>query len=105
MREDKYYPFTDPRAIETQEEPDGPTCVFNDGVTCKLTDKKCGTCGWNPAVAIARHKAMGIYQSVADLPTDCNHVGKVLYVYESKKIYAYRWDGYGWALKMSEPEE
>lgn len=96
---DKYYPFEDPKAIEEQEEQEIPSCVYNNYVTCTLTEKKCKQCGWYPEVAKARHKTMGIYPSCYDLPTFGSYVDQILYVYENSQFYAYAWNGHGWTIR------
>lgn len=93
----KKYSFETTRDNEGQENLEIP-CAFNDGASCKLKDKKCDTCGWNPDVAQARHKAMGIYPSVAELPTFGSYYGQLLYVYEGKQVYPYVWKGNRWKV-------
>lgn len=68
-------------------------------VFCDPTKHNCAKCGWNPDVAKARHKTMGIYPSVAELPTFGSYYGQILYVSEDKKIYPYVWEGNRWKLK------
>ena len=99
---DKYYTFEDPKAIEEQEGPSGPSCLFNKYVICAPDREKCKQCGWCPEVAKARHKAMGIYPSCYDLPTFGSYVGQILYVYESSQIYAYSWNGHSWIICKEE---
>ena len=102
MNKDKYYPFEDPRAIEEQEGPSGPSCLFNKYVICVPDREKCKQCGWCPEVAKARHKTMSIYPSCYDLPTFGSYVGQILYVYESSQIYVYSWNGHSWIICKEE---
>jgi hypothetical protein len=38
-----------------KKKPDFPKCTYNAGVCCNTVEKKCYTCGWNPAVEKARN--------------------------------------------------
>ena len=67
-----------------------------DTVHCDPDKDDCSTCGWNPEVAKARHKAMGIYPSVAELPTFGSFYGQILYVKQDQQIYPYTWKGNRW---------
>lgn len=35
-------------------------CPHNEGIQCSPDNQKCASCGWNPTVAKARHRRMGI---------------------------------------------
>lgn len=37
-----------------------PDCIYNTGVGCEKSRRKCSRCGWNPAVA-ARRRPLPFY--------------------------------------------
>lgn len=40
--------------MSDKKKADAPACQHNVGVDCSLQQKRCDTCGWNPAVAKKR---------------------------------------------------
>ena len=42
-----------------RKKPKGPGCVHNEGVACRLKNKICHRCGWNPRVAEKRKERYG----------------------------------------------
>ena len=83
-------------------EPHLPSCRYNEFVSCAPNHRHCKRCGWNPTVALDRHKAMGIYPAVQDLPVLGNNIGRVLYVYANGKVTPYCWNGHRWAIKKDD---
>lgn len=37
-----------------------PDCIYNTGVGCEKSRRKCSRCGWNPAVAARRRLGIQI---------------------------------------------
>ena len=89
--------------MQIRHNPDLKECRFTqrDSVHCYPNKHDCATCGWNPDVAKARHKAMGIYPSVAELPTFGSFYGQILYVYDGRVLSPFAWRGNRWEPKIN----
>ena len=42
------------RSMKDKKKAEAPKCQYNIGVECRLRERPCESCGWNPAVAKER---------------------------------------------------